>query len=324
MNSANIYDLFKPPEDMEKRIQEGLEFLKGGQFGNAENVFQRLLEQGAENPEVETGCICARYWNNRLEKINKMIKNFERGKFLLNEWEGFKTFLIKKDLDKNSIRTLKVIENTCDFILSLAISDLVDAYQKLNQPDINLLMNIGESFLELSDFKRAIETIEYARVFRKKDPNVLALLADAYYGFGEILRAKVLFREAFFLNPEDIPLEKIRCQMIHNIILEIQNSGIEHIAPWIPVFGMIMGEFNVYKELSEEEVAELVREVEQLEIEYNMKKNIYFLPYLISKYLYLIDYLEKQLEIRYEADKLREKIKSLDPNIFKLYEKFNH
>ncbi len=325
MSRANIYNFFKQPDDLENKIEQGCEYLKTGRFGLAENTFTNLLENGGLACEIDTGLICAKYWNIRIPIINEQVKGLKRANYLLNEWKNFKEFLKRIQRDgtdeKENISAFAddIVLLTGHYILEIAINDLVDEYHKKSFPDIDLLIVIGESFIELEEFKKAIETLEYARVFNKKDPNILALLADSYYGFGEVQKAKVLFKEAFFLNPNEIPLEKIRCEIIHDLVNIINSHNYTNVAPWIPVFGMITNNFNISKELNEQEAQELLIEVDRLENEYHGIKNQNVLPYLLSKYLYLIDFLENQLNSKMEAEKLKIKIKKLEPKIYDLY-----
>ncbi len=325
MSRANIYDLFRQPDNFEEMINQGCEYLKTGKFEQAEKTFNNLLENGGFACEIDTGLICAKYWNNRKAIMDRMVQGLKRANYLLDEWKIFKSFLNKIQLDKEqekkniSAFDWDIILLTGHFVLSIAIDDLIEEYQKQAFPDIDLLIRIGEIFLELEYYEKAVEAFEYSRVFKKKDPYILSLLADAYFGCGNVNKAKVFFREAFFLNPDNVPLDKIKCSIIHGLVDIVKDNNYEKVAPWIPVFGIITNNFDVARELSEDEARELVIEIERLEIQYKSTNNENFLPYLLSKYLFLIDYLDKQIGIKDEADKLINKIKEFDPKIYDLY-----
>jgi hypothetical protein len=321
MNGVNIYDLFSSPEDVQQKIQEACAYLKKGNFITAETMFSELFKKSVFRGDVETGIVCSKYWKTRLDNIKEMSPGLSRADFILEQWAAFKSFLKSENRRKKEYDN-DVITYSGHSLISLAIEDLISAYKKRDYPDTELLLSIGESFIELPDYKKAIETLEYARVYRKKDPCLLALLADSYFLYGEIRRAKVLFREAFFLNPEAVPLSKIKSPLIHDIICAIKENGIEHIAPWVSVYALISGKFDVQKELSEEEASDLIGEVRRLEHEYYATKNLNFKPYLISKYLYLIEYLEHQVGSKSDADKLKTKVKVIDQSIYMLYSEY--
>jgi len=310
--------LFKTHEDVEKKINEACGNLKSGNFVLAVNIFQELLINGIDSIEVDTGIKCAKYWLNRIDNINKMTKGLDRGKYLLKEWEGFENFFQESAIE-GKLYDIKIVELAGQYIIAFAVEDLVEAYKSLNYPDIDLLIKIGESFILLYDYHKAIETLEYVRTYRKKDPYILSLLADCYYGYGEVRRAKVLFREAFFLGPEVIPIKKIKCSIINDILSEIKKSGHSNVQAWIPVFGIINNYFDIKKELSDEEVEQLIKEIKRIENEYYTKMNKHYLPYLLSKYLYFIDYLETQTNELDEIVNIKNKIRAVSPDIYEKY-----
>lgn len=318
----NNFELFKSSIDVEEKTQEGCGYLKTGDFQSAEDVFMDLLKKGADSVRIDTGIKCAKYWNHRISDILKMKSNLDRGKYILDEWGKFIAFL-NSSASAGRVYEEKVCDFAKQYIITLGVEDLIEAYKVKNYPDTDLLILIAESFIQLSDYHKAIETIEYARAYRKRDAYILALLADSYYGCNEIRRAKVFFREAFFLRPEAIPLEKIQCQLIKDIIAEIKNAGVEYVAPWISVYGMIGKHFNIRKELSLDEAKELVNDVNRMENEYKQKMNKNFLPYLLSRYLYLIDYLELQVGNKDEAMNIKNRFKAVDPAIYEWYKQEN-
>ena len=149
-------------------------------------------------------------------------------------------------------------------------------------------------------------------------------MADCYSLCGEDRIGKVLFREAFFQNPEAIDLNFLDSQLIKCLVKNIQDkkgyTG-KQLLYWIPVYGVIGGIFNIKRPLSSLEVARLAKNIYQMENEYkdpSCNEEI-LVPKLLNSYFWLIDHYVLTHESVPKINEILLKIKILDSQIYEAY-----
>ena len=171
--------------------------------------------------------------------------------------------------------------------------------------------------------EKAIDVYEYTRGFKVEDSSLLAKLGDCYFSIDETSKAKVLFREAFFLDPGQIELDQIESPFIHMLYKEtLRRIEIPEVAVyWVPVIAEIKSAFNVKREPKKGELEELRTKISKLEEEYevNRKKRDYIEPKLINHYFWLIDTLKMLSGSKKEIETSLHKINKINPTIFTQY-----
>ncbi len=161
----------------------------------------------------------------------------------------------------------------------------------------------------------------------KDNSDVVAELADSYALVDEIKEAKVLFREAFFINPQKIDIYSLESDMILRLIDLIKsdrNISDDLIKEWIPVYGSLNGVFNIKRELRPIELGQLKQSVYSLRNElkeksYRSINESILLPRLINKYFWLIDHYVRIKEDRARIDEILLYIKEIDLGIYQQY-----
>ncbi|MCK4907453.1 MAG: tetratricopeptide repeat protein [Spirochaetes bacterium] len=292
-------------------------YLKLGEFDKAAHLFHEILDsnKNLEYPGLLTGIRASEFWNNRQEQITSMETGLDKGKFLVSEWNKFESFL----QDKN-IFTESPIEAIRKYIFTEAIRCFTKAYQNTVSPDISLLYDIGECFFNVNDFKKAVETFEFAWSFHRENSKIIARLADSYYSLGDVSRARLLFREMFLYKPEQIELDRIRASIIVDIIYDIRQQGYDdsEIVFWIPIFAAINHQFHIKRELDDNEVNILSENVYQLEKELssNGVNARELMPVLLNKYLWLIDHYLIEKSDAIKVDILKKKFQETDSETF--------
>ena len=181
----------------------------------------------------------------------------------------------------------------------------------------------GVDAYNTGNYEKAINIYEYARSFHSKDPSLMSKLADCYFSVDETSKSKVLFREAFFLDPGQIDLEGIESPFIHMIHEktkeQIDNPEVSLF--WLPVIAEISGAFNVKREPKKEESEQLRERIQRLENEYitNRKKRLYIEPQLLNHYFWLIDTLKMTGGSKKEIESSLQRINEINPKIFAQY-----
>ena len=281
-----------------KTLSNSLESLKSGQLNEALSDFLILKGKGILKEKggmelgeiVESGIRCCKYWIDKFEEINKNGEetDYEKGIALINELQIFE----KNNINENENK--KVINSVISSVLLKIIGLLKDDLGLgINNDSVSSLYLIALSYKKIGDYKNAIKYLEEVVSKNKNDANGIALLADCYDLISETDKAKVLFREAFFINPQIIDLKKLESTLILNLLSNLKAYGFDDndLVSFIPVYGRVLGFFNVYRELFPVELKKIENEIFLLEnsiketTENNQKK-----AKLINCYLWLYDY----------------------------------
>jgi len=293
-------------------------FLEEGNFEEAIELFEAIFKENQNYPGVLDGIKAAKFWASKKNKLKKYTNSYHKGKLLLKEWRDFEKFM-----SKNSLRHGRSTVSIQKYIFSGIIESFAEAYNEGVIPDADILIQIGDCFKKLGTFEKAIEIYEYARSFNSDDPSLLAKLGDCYFSIDETSKAKVLFREAFFLDPGQIEMEQIESPFMHMLYQKTKEmiKDPELTLYWIPVVAEINRAFNVKREPKKGELEKLRSEIKNLEEEYNTnrKRRMYIEPKLLNHYFWLIDTLKIIGGSKKEIEQFLQKINDINPEIFSRY-----
>lgn len=305
------------------QFKSAVNHLRLGHFEEADSIFHQILAEHPEHDGVANGIKAARFWQNRQEQLKECRSELDKGRFLKQEWNKFEQFLGDTATDSElPILAVRV------YIFTEAIHNFTRAYRHAASPDLDLIYDIGECYFNIRDYGKAVETFEYAWEFRRDNSRVLARLADAYYALGENpetrKKAKLLFREAFLHNPDEIDLERIRALMVRNLLQQTEKAGHSGttVARWLPVFAAIEHQFNIKRELEEDEAVQLADQAYRLEQKLNAKRREAesLLPLLLNRYIWLIDHYMLEQNDTIKVNMLHKKFQQYAPEIFeKIY-----
>jgi tetratricopeptide (TPR) repeat protein len=292
--------------------------LEEGSFSDAIALFENIIAENAGYPGVPDGIRAARFWIVRANKLKKYSNPYDKARLLLKEWRDF-----EKYMTKNSVKHGRSTAAIQKYIFSDIIESFTQAYNEGVAPDTGILIQIGDCFKKLGNFERAIDIFEYTRSFDKEDSSLLSKLGDCYFSIDETSKAKVLFREAFFIDPGLIELDCIESPFIHMIyaktVQQIRNPDTS--IYWIPVIAEVSRAFNVKREPKKGEIEKLRDEIRKLEAEYstNKKRRDYIKPKLINHYFWLIDSLKIVGGSKKEIEESLQRINEIDSEIFSQY-----
>jgi tetratricopeptide (TPR) repeat protein len=192
-----------------------------------------------------------------------------------------------------------------------------------NQQDPDLLLQAGRCCKGKGDWEEALKYLELAGHFRREDSGILSELADVNALLGDDRAAKVLFREAFFIEPQGIDLWNMESEMIVRLRDKVKETGSAgpELAEWIPVWGRIWGIFSIKRELKPVELGRLKQSILSLENENRSKSGGGTLvkPRLLNRYFWLIDYCGHNREDSGLVDETMLKIKLIDPVVYEHY-----
>lgn len=293
-------------------------FLEEGKFDKAIALFESIIKENPNFPGANDGIKASKFWISKKNKLKKYFTSYDKGKLLLKEWKDF-----EKYMNKTHIKHGRSTSSIQKFIFCDVIESFAEAYNEGIVPDTAILIQIGDLFKRLGNYEKAIDVYEYARGFNIEDSSLLAKLGDCYFSIDETSKAKVLFREAFFLDPGQIELDKIESPFIHMLYKKTLASvnDPEIAVYWMPVIAEVKSAFNVKREPKKGELEELRNKIKNLEDEYNTnrKKRMYIEPKLLNHYFWLIDTLKIVAGSKKEIEKSLQKINNINPEIFTQY-----
>lgn len=300
--------------DIDEILKNSYILLRQGNFSEAKELLGKALPLDFDKDEVINALKSVGYWEERKQKLDTIQEDKQKGEYLFKQWENYLSFL-------------KRCTSVCDdihypvkqWVFSQALTCFQSIVVKKGKHDPELLCCLGRAYKGLGDYEHAVEYLEAANHQKLDDPELLAELADAYAFVNEIKASKVFFREAFFIDPQQVRLEYLESMLISRLIDEVKKrfGTPEEIKEWIPVYGNIYGVFNIKRELKPLEFGKLKQSIFQEEnTAWGTPEETGNAPRLINKYLWLIDHLLHTKSERKKIDEILLKIKKIDNEIY--------
>ncbi len=303
----------------ESGLQQAYELLKSANPDKAKPLLEEILSDDLENNEVLFALKCCNFWIQKLPRIIALTNAFERGGQLIEQWKSFTTCTADQGL--NHERTMYAVRRG---IFSLAL-DCFKAPQKDNGDvqKAETFSKIGLCHKKLGDYDTALRFLCDANALFPGSSAILAEMADCNALCGEERKAKVLFREAFFVNTQNIDTDLLESELFAKLHELVQNSGkpVSVHKDWLPVYGVLFGILTIKRELRAVEVGKLKQSIYALENELKdaAENGEELTPRLINHYFWLIDHYIAVNENRSKINEVLLKIKILDSAVYEKY-----
>lgn len=308
---------------MSTKSGEGLSqaygLIRSGSLDKAKELLELALIDELENKEILFAISCCSFWIDTVRRFETTEDLFEKSECLVNEWKVF-----SESLDKDSSMYDRTLYEVRHGIFSLALS----AYSLIREErdfshKAEIMRKIGLCYKKLGEYETAKNCLSEANSLHSGEAQILAELADCYALCGEERHAKVLFREAFFVNAKKIEPAFLDSELINSVIRNVREKGYtgQALMEWIPVYGHLFGVFTVKRRLRPQEVGRLKQEIYAME---NEMKNPscavdILTPRLINLYFWIIDYYTLSNEEIRKINDILIRIKVLDPAIYTLF-----
>jgi len=294
--------------------------LEQGLFNESVKEIDTLLNLTPQNPELINAYRTARFWQNREEKIKNLPEGKETADFLMKEWNIFDQFLAKQKETPSY-----GYQKTMRYIFFKASENYQTAFKKNENTtsSFDLLLKLGNCFLKINEYKKAIQTLEYARSLYSDNAYLLSNLAEAYFQIDDLSTSLLYFKEAFFINPSEIELHNLKADPILKLIKKIkEEQGQEiDIREWIPIYAFTEDVFYVRRNITKSLIINIEKEIYKFEVRFNKmdektKRTTKLLPRLINRYLWMLDYYEFQNYNLENINQLKKRLTTLRPNLF--------
>lgn len=303
----------------ENNLQQALAFLEQGNPVEAQTLISPLFENYLDSQELIYTNRCCTFWIDSLNRLKAVDDSYERCEKLLVEWKTFQNFISRED---------QTYEPAYYAVQKGFFSSALKNYAKLledKDPVLRAEMHrkSGICYKKLGDYENARVFLKEANNIRPDQSAVLAELADCYSLCGDDRIGKVLFREAFFLDPESIDLDFLDSEMIKWLIGKAKEKGYsgKPLLYWVPVFGVLYGIFNITRDLTSQEFGRLRNDIYAMENEIkdpSCNEEI-LIPKMLNSYFWLIDHYTLTHTSTAKINEILLKIKILDSSIYEMY-----
>lgn len=289
---------------------------KEGKFSEAVSLLEKALSIDFEYTDIANALKCANFWLERVDKLEDISGGYERGGYLLHQWQVFNAFCARlENISERCLFTLK------HYVFGLALENYGSLYNENDLNDPEILLAMGRCHKARGNFEDAIKFMELAGQQKREDAVILCELADCYSLVNENRAARLFFREAFFRDPRAIELSYLESPMIQRLIGKLKTQGLSEaeLPEWIPVYGTVYGLFNVKRELRPLELGKLKQSIYQLEKDWMQEHRQQLAPRIINHYFWLIDHYVSSGEDREKIEEILRKIEEIDPKIYREY-----
>ena len=302
-------------------LAQARELLRQGNPERARKVLEETLSRDLQNLEIIFTLTCATYWSKNLPRILELPTAFERAESLVAQWKRFTEFIAKTPSYEQSLYAVKF------GIFNLALENYQQLFSENNNAQkAEVYRKTGLCYKKLGDFETSLRFLKDANNLLPEYSPILAEMADCYALCGEEKIAKVLFREAFYIDAQKIDIDFLESDLITRLIsrVEEENFKDEVLKEWIPVYGVLLGVLSIKRELRAFEVGKLKQAVFSLENELKESgsKPEILIPRLINHYFWLVDYYVNSKDddrARVNISEILLKIKLLNPKVHDLY-----
>jgi tetratricopeptide (TPR) repeat protein len=300
-----------------KKYQDALKLIQKREFKKSFELCEEIVEENVQIPEVFPIMKCLKFWINRDSQDEIQGTSLEKAEYFKKEWILFEKFIVKKDMG-----SLHFLNNFRTAVYFVIINNYIEHYQneKIKEPEVLILL--AEAFMFNEEFNKAKDTLMYAKKFKPKSPKIMAYLGETFYQLEDLQKSLAYFREAFYLNPEEINLNMLKAPYIIKLVHKAQNKGFigKEVNLWLPIYAEIYNVFYVKRKLDDKEVEDMQKKIYQLEVDYeiNPSSRGRTEPLLLNKYIYLIS----DFQMKYVQDKnikinnVLRKIKNINESVF--------
>lgn len=302
----------------ENGLKEALTYLESGNPEQTYRIITPLFESDLESTELlYTAKICT-FWSGTIHNLSTMNDPFERGELLMSEWKVFTPQMEKY------VEYLPAFYAIQKGIFQLALNNYLKLFDtSVGKMKSEVYRKAGMCYKKLGSFENACKCLSEANSVNPGQAAILAELADCFSLCGNDKNAKILFREAFFISPEQIDTEFLDSGLITSLIEKLEEKDYHGriLNEWIPVYGVLWGIFNIKREMSSQEIAKLKQDIYSMEMELKNPSSDedVLVPRLLKCYFWLIDQYVMQHNMESQINEILLKIKIRDINIYNSY-----
>ncbi len=307
---------------LEAALSQAYTYIESSNPEQAKQILDEALILDLDNQGIVFLIQCCSFWIDVFNRI-ETLQAFEQGETIINQWKKFQnlldlssdplersTYAFRKGIYGKALALYKQVSDENDFKMHAEI------YRKM-----------GLCNKRLGSYEDALSCLQEANSSYQGQAAIIAEMADCYDLCGESKLARLLFKEAFYIDADKVELSNLDSPLIASLIQRVIKEGCTGIAlqQWISVYGILLGVLNIKRPLKPQEVGRLKQDIyaRENELKDPENKDDRLKPRLMNLYLWLLDYYLMSKENINKINEILIKIKILDPNIYKNYFSFD-
>ncbi|AHC15176.1 tetratricopeptide repeat protein [Salinispira pacifica] len=301
---------------IEQLIEECAEYIADGRLKDGYESLDRALSLDFDHPGVLAGLKYINFWQSRINTAIRRSEHIDQAETLLHYWKDFSRFIRGFQGDERLIQSFRRFVFSRVLELFSGIPD--------GDKDADILMWRGIACKGMGNYDDALDHFTAALQTASPRARLLSELADIYALVGEDQKSRVMFREAFFTDPQDVDVEGFESELFIRLCRKVEEKGFtgSELKEWIPVYGSLWGILNVKRELRALEYGKLRQKIFAMEQELrDSRRSEIVKPRLLNHYFWLIDHLVMNREHQQKIDEILLKIRSISADVYKLYTK---
>lgn len=336
----------------ETAIKEALGYLEAGNPDMATEELSPLFEYELDCPPLIFTSGCCNFWSRRLRKSEGITDSFERAEALLADWKLFMREFVSP---RAKVQYRRATDAAQRGVFALALKNYVEAGAKDDEKNgtwspikagrgETTQVSKAEASAAAAVYRGAAlcckklgfydKALAYLGQAREREtfssagtPSAdgTAQLADCYALCGGDRNAKLLFREAFYINPDGIDLEMLDSELIRVLIEKTETLGYKGnvLKRWVAVWGTLWGVFCVKRDIKATEGSSIRMEMFSEENKLSDGDKSAITPRLLNLYFWYLDYLtlerNKDPSVYKQINDILLKIKILDKDVYEVY-----
>jgi len=302
----------------ENALSEAYIMIESCEMEKAAALLDDTLAGDLDNDSLVFAIQCCNFWKSTLPQLAQS-GYFERGETLVNQWKQFMQLASREDGKQE--RTLYAFRKG---IFSLALEFYGKASdEKDDKLHSEICRKKGLCYKKLGSYEVALKCLTEANTSVPGQSSVMAEMADCYALCGETKYAKLLFKEAFFIDAQKIDLDFLDSQLITLLVKKVSEKGYSGavLQEWIPVYGVLFGVFTVKRKLRSQEVLGLKQEIfaKKSELKDPNNNSSVIIPRLMNLYFWLIDHYQLSKDSVSKINDVMLEIRTLDPAVYKIF-----
>ncbi|MGP1587785.1 MAG: tetratricopeptide repeat protein [Treponemataceae bacterium] len=303
----------------ESALRQAYENLVSFDPDGAKILLSQALVDDLDNAEIMFCLKIINFWSDQKRAILANQEFFFQGELLIKSWKKFVIYF-KTEIPKYEQCVYSIQKGAFSFALDVFKQTLQLATS--NQKAL-IFNRIGICHKQLGNYETALTFFEQSDALLPCDAQNLADMADCYALCGNERDSKILFREAFFIDPQYVDVSLIESELFTRLYnkVALSKKTSEEIAEWIPVEGTILHIFDCKRKLRAIEIGQLKQNIYALETELKDSgcQRELLIPRLINKYFWLIDHYIMENDHHSKINETLLKIKLLDEDIYQRY-----
>ena len=159
------------------------ELISEGKFKEAIKKIDKLMTLNPDYPGLAEAYRTSKFWGNRERDLKKTAEGKARADFLMEEWSVYDEYALLKNMQSSSAYRAVI-----RYIFFKASEHYKLAFQKNEDTDsrFDLLLNLGECFLRLKEYKYAAETLEFTKNSYTANARLFYILGESYFHLDDI------------------------------------------------------------------------------------------------------------------------------------------